>query len=149
MNRSYEPRTLTEDVLARAAEDWLSVAEVIGLIRGITDPVTRRDLAIGVISRLMVEELIVVGDITEGTHVPWASSIGESIVRIISEWVAREDPLVMPGELAWLDTTERGQQLGERVWRRDESPSRNHSAGKSATSAGKSTTSAGKSGGGG
>jgi hypothetical protein len=56
MSTSESARTLAEDLLARAAEDWVSAAEVIDLVRGsgASDPESQRDLAIGLIGRLLV-----------------------------------------------------------------------------------------------
>ncbi len=56
-------RTLEEDLLARAAEDWVSVAEVIDHVRrtGLSDPVVLRDLAVGLVTRLIVEGLVLAG----------------------------------------------------------------------------------------
>jgi len=113
---------LAEDLLARAAEDWVSAADVIDMMRrsGLTEPSDLRDLAVGVIARLLVEELVVAGDVQDSGHVPWPVAAGEAIVRIASLWAAEEDPFVMPGSIVWLDTTERGQSVGESVWRRED-----------------------------
>lgn len=114
-------RTLAEDLLARAAEDWVSAAEVIDLVRaaGVTAPSDCRDLAIGLIARLLGEGLISAGDIEGIEHSPWPLSTGEAILRIASEWASESDPFVMPGEIVWLNATSRGQAIGESVWRRE------------------------------
>lgn len=114
-------RTLDEDLLARAAEDWVSAAEVIDLVRrsGITDPSSLRDLAMGLIARLLAEGLVVAGDIEGSEHSRWPLSEGEAMLRITSEWSAENDPFVMPGSIVWLDATARGQAVGESIWRRE------------------------------
>lgn len=114
-------RTLTEDLLARAAEDWVSAAEVISLVRrsGVTDPSTLRDLAVGLVARLLAEGLVVAGDFDGVQHVPWPLQEGDAMYRVAAEWAAVEDPFVMPGAIFWLDTTPRGQAVGEAVWRRE------------------------------
>jgi hypothetical protein len=114
-------RTLAEDLLARAAEDWVSATEVIDLVRrsGVTDPSDCRDLAVGLIARLLSEELISAGDIKGVEHSRWPVSTAEAILRIASEWASESDPFVMPGSIVWLNTTPNGQSIGEAVWRRE------------------------------
>ncbi|MBO9521878.1 MAG: hypothetical protein J7518_10100 [Nocardioidaceae bacterium] len=124
MNANSPNRTLTEDLLARAAEDWVSAAEVIDLVRqaGVVDPSDCRDLAVGLIARLLGQGLISAGDIEGVEHSPWPLSTAEAILRIASEWASEEDPFVMPGSIVWLNTTPRGQVIGEGVWRRESQP---------------------------
>lgn len=114
-------RTLAEDLLARAADDWVSAAEVIDLTRasGIQDGDELRDLAVGLIARLVVTGMVVPGDVTDSGHSPWQCSNGDGLARIAEEWAARPDPFVMPGEIVWLDTTELGQRAGEAVSARE------------------------------
>lgn len=128
MTASDFGRTLTEDLLARAAEDWVSAAEVIDLVRGsgVTDPEALRDLSIGLITRLMVQGLVVPGSVDEHNFVPWKCVAGEAVVRIATEWAARSDPFVMPGEIVWLDTTQDGQTKGEEIWEREGGRLRKH-----------------------
>jgi len=121
MTTSKFDRTLTEDFLARAAEDWISAGELIDLVRssGLTDRDMLRDLAVGLVSRLICQELVVAGDVADGRHNPWDMSAGESIARVASEWSDFPDPFVMPGLIAWFDTTPLGQKTGEAIWRRE------------------------------
>jgi hypothetical protein len=62
-------RTIEEDLLARAAEDWVHPAELLGVVRrkGIEDPELQRDLAVGLVARLLAQGLIVVGDVGTAT----------------------------------------------------------------------------------
>ena len=121
MTTAESGRTLAEDLLARAAEDWVSAAEVIDLVRrsGAHDPETLRDLAVGLISRLIVQDLICAGDVVEGRHVPWPLDAGDAIARLTRAWIAEPDPFVMPGAVVWLDTTASGQARGEAIWHRE------------------------------
>jgi hypothetical protein len=113
-------RTLEEDLLARAAEDWVHPAELLEVVRrrGIEDPELQRHLAVGLVAKLVAQGLIVVGDVGDG-HVPWACSPGDAVLRLARDWAERQDPSVMPGELFWLDTTPAGQAVGEAVWSRE------------------------------
>lgn len=118
---SARNRTLAEDLLARAAEDWVSAAEVVDLVRasGVREPSDCRDLAVGLIARLLVEGMISAGDLEGIEHVPWQLSTEEAILRIASEWASQADPYVMPGSIVWLNATPQGQALGEAVWARE------------------------------
>lgn len=114
-------RTLADDLLARAAEDWVSAAEVIDLVRrsGATDPNDLRDLAVGLIARLLADDLVVAGDIEGQEHEPWPLAPDEAIFRIATEWASESDPFVMPGSIVWLNSTAKGQAAGEAIWRRE------------------------------
>lgn len=114
-------RTLSEDVLARATQDWVTAAEVIDLARrsGLRSAEDLRDLALGLIARLVMTDLVVPGEYDGSTHRAWDCSRAEAIARIAEDWSARSDPFVMPGEIVWLDTTPRGHQIGKAVFRRE------------------------------
>lgn len=111
--------SLADDLLARASEDWVSPAEVIDLARrsGAENPEDLRDLSVGLISRLILAGLLVPGEIDAGGHRAWESSAAASIERIATDWNARTDAFVMPGEIVWLNTTTEGQLRGEQVLR--------------------------------
>lgn len=113
-------RTIEEDLLARAAEDWVHPSELLAVVRrsGVSEPGALRDLAVGLMARLLLGGLIVVGDVGD-THVPWSGTPGEIIQRVVRDWSGRDDPYVVPGELFWIDTTPAGQRLGEAVWVRE------------------------------
>lgn len=123
MTESQQARTLEEDLLARAAEDWVSAAEVIDLVRraGPSDPVVLRDLSVGLVARLLVQGLVLAGDVGDVGHTPWEGGSAKAIERIVTTWASAQDPFVMPGEIFWLDTTPEGQRAGELVWAREES----------------------------
>jgi hypothetical protein len=112
--------TPQEDVLSRAADDWVHPGELLEvfLSRGVTDPQLQRLAAIGLVASLVSDGLVVVGDVGE-SHVPWTCEPGEAVLRVAREWMARADPDVMPGELFWLDCTPKGQALGEAVSARE------------------------------
>ena len=114
-------RTLAEELLARASEDWLTAAEVIDVARqsGLTDPSDLRDLSVGLISRLVATGLLVPGEYDGTEHRPWDCSHGEAIARIAEDWAARRDPFVMPGEIVWFDTSPEGQRVGQAVLERE------------------------------
>lgn len=121
MKTPESARTLAEDLLARASDDWVTAAEVIDLARrsGLEDPEDLRDLSVGLIARLVATGLLVPGEYDGSVHRPWECSTAQAIARITEDWSARTDPFVMPGEIVWLDTTPEGQRLGGAVLRRE------------------------------
>jgi hypothetical protein len=121
MSPDENVRSLAEDLLARAADDWVTAAEVIDLVRGsgLTDPDDLRDLAVGLVARLITTGLVVAGEYDGTGHRPWECSAESAIGRIVEEWSSRRDPFVMPGEIVWLDATSEGQRIGERVLARE------------------------------
>jgi hypothetical protein len=112
--------TLTEAVLFAGRIDWVHAGEVIWKARhcGAEDPHDARDLAVGVIARLIFSGLMIPGDV-RGGHIPWTTSPAESVHRITTEWAEREDPFVLPGEIVWLESTLKGDIIGEEVLRRN------------------------------
>ncbi|MBH0053740.1 MULTISPECIES: hypothetical protein [unclassified Salinibacterium] len=104
----------------RGIDDWVHAAEVISFVgrSGVHLAEDRRDLALGLIARLILAGLIVPGDIVGQSHRPWTCSPIESIGRITQEWSAKPDPFVMPGEIVWFDLSPEGKIVGDAVLRR-------------------------------
>lgn len=121
MTEEWPERTLMEDVLAYAAEDWVDPALLLDIVRdacGVEDRSALRDMAVGLLARLVADGLVVIGDVWD-SHVPWDCSPGEAVLRVAQEWAQRENPFVMPGELFWLDATPAGEAIGKAVWARE------------------------------
>ncbi|MFE4194429.1 hypothetical protein ACFRJ9_01050 [Paenarthrobacter sp. NPDC056912] len=123
MSTPYEIRTLTEDILARASEDWVSPFEVIRICKrsGLRNEEDLLDLAIGIIARMLTRGLLLAGDIESKVgHRPWNCDSGQAMSRIIEEWCAYPNPFDVPlGEIAWFAVTSEGRRIGESVWRRE------------------------------
>jgi len=118
----HDIRTLSEDVLARAAEDWVTPSDITDVCRrrGLKDQDDVRDLALGLITRMIAAGLLVPGDIRERGHQPWDCTPGEAIVRIVGEWAAFPDTeMLRPGDIVWLDATPEGARIGEAVLLRE------------------------------
>jgi uncharacterized protein YceH (UPF0502 family) len=103
--------TSEQAVLARAAEEWVSAAEVVQIVRGsgLKDPGDLRDLALGLVARLIAAGHVVPGQVVAGEPAGsgprrWECSPTEAIARIVGDWGARSDPLPDPGEVVWLQT---------------------------------------------
>ena len=118
---TWEDRTLTEDVLANAVEDWVYAGWVHQIARrsGLTDPAGLRALAIGLMAELLVRGLVVGGEYDGETHRPWDCSVGEAVVRIAEDWQAWGDTVPTPGAVVWLDLTPAGREIGEAVLARE------------------------------
>lgn len=119
---NWDMRTLTEDVLARASVDWVTPRDVMGVCLRLDIPSREdvRDLAIGLITRLVATRLLIPGDITDSGHQPWDCDPGEAIVRIAVSWDALPDPFeIRTGDIVWLDVSPEGQLIGESVLRRE------------------------------
>ena len=117
-----DDRTPKEDVLVGGLNDWAYAGWVYGSTRlaGISDSEQRRVLAIGLIAELLVEGLMIPGDVDDQGHHPWPHPTGEAIERITREWLTewpREVPA--PGAIVWLANTEAGSALARRVLARE------------------------------
>ncbi len=99
--------TLSQDLLTRAGEDWVTAAEVLDLVRssGLKDPDDLRDLALGIVVRLVAVGQLVPGELDASTHRPWPCSSAEAVARIVEHWPARPDPVAEPGEILWFKAT--------------------------------------------
>lgn len=116
-------RTPREDVLVGGLDDWADAGWVYGSTRlaGITDSEQRRVLAIGLIAELLVEGLMVPGDVDDGGHHPWPHSTGDAIERIAREWLTEwPDKIPTPGAIVWLANTSGGDEIARRVLAREE-----------------------------
>jgi hypothetical protein len=115
-------RTPREDVLVGALDDWASAGWIYGSTRlaGVTDPGSRRTLAIGLIAELIVEALMIPGDVDDQGHHPWPHSPGDAVERIAHEWLTDwPDEAPPPGAIVWLANTTAGDELARRVLARE------------------------------
>jgi len=118
----HDMRTLTEDILARAVEDWVTPFEVVSVCirRGLRDRDDVRDLALGLIIRMIATGLLVPGDIGGSKHQPWECSPSEAVARIAAEWASFPDlASLRTGDIAWLDATPEGERVGQEVLLRE------------------------------
>ena len=113
-----EKRTPKEDVLVGGLDDWAYAAWVYGSTRlaGLTDSEQRRTYSLGLIAELLVEGLMVPGDVDDHGHHAWPCSAGEAVERIVREWLTdwpQEVPT--PGAIVWRANTESGDEVAKRV----------------------------------
>jgi len=109
-----------EDVLARACDDWLHVAEFAGIAKrvGVDGAEALRATAIGLIVLVLVGDLMVIGDVDGLGFHAWPGSVGDAVKRLVQTWPP-DEPFPPPGAVAWLSVTPEGQRVGEEVLLRE------------------------------
>jgi len=117
----WEDRSLREDVLANGVDDWVDAGWLrqIAQRSAVQDGSQLRQLSIGLIAELLVEELVVAGSLNGGKHIVWDCTPGEALVWVVDAWKEWGDEPPTPGAIAWLDLTEAGRAIGEAVLRRE------------------------------
>lgn len=81
---------MAEDLLSRVEPDWISAAEVADIVLDsrIKDRETLSDPSIGLISRLLVEVLVVPCDLGACGSAPSDLPTGDANAWIVVEWIA-------------------------------------------------------------
>lgn len=115
------PRSVLEDLVARGVDDWVYDAELLDIAarHGVEEPGDRRTLAIGLAAEALFGGLVEAGTVSNEGFAPWACSAADAVEKIASDWLSRDDPLVMPGEIVWLNNTASGTAVGEAVLARE------------------------------
>ncbi|MBW9205330.1 hypothetical protein KV097_05180 [Mumia sp. zg.B17] len=119
--KSADGLTLDQEILSSGCLDWVDASEVIGIARNLDsasalDPADLRDLCIGVIARLSASGLIEIGELGKDSRfVPWDGSEPENLRRLAREWARRADPYPQMWDLFWLNTTPRGDEIGNAI----------------------------------
>jgi hypothetical protein len=93
------------EILRSGLDDWVSFAEVDHIVRELTrdnDQQSRVLFAVEAISRLLVQQQIVIGSVdAKRGFVPWGLPLAEAVARLRDEAlsVSRE---FWPGDVCWL-----------------------------------------------
>lgn len=113
-------RTILEDLLARAADDWVDPSELLEIVgrAGVANRELRRTAAIGLVAQAVCLGYVTIGDVWE-KHVSWPLPPGDALLRLARDWSAVADPYVLPGDLFWIDATPEGEAVGRAVWARE------------------------------
>lgn len=124
MNVFGYPFSLIEKLLVDGLDDHTNANWVVAIAhRGLNVADTRdlRAIAIGLIAELLLEGLMVAGDLERDGHFyPWNLEPHAALRRIIdewSEWGLEQSPT--PGAVCWLDNTEKGDEVGRKAFERE------------------------------
>ena len=120
--KAWDRRTLIEDALARAVDDWVHVADFIAIARRtqLDSPEALRALALGLIVELLAKGMVVAGDADELGFHPWEIAPEDAILRVVESW-SEDDVSPTPGSVAWFTTTSTGKRIGRDVLAREAS----------------------------
>ena len=104
---------MIQALLGRGRDDWVMAADVAWIARDIggadsDDEV--RSASLGLIERALRDELMRIGDVTDGGFFPWKASPDQALRRVEASWLelGRSPDL---GEVCWLENTEKGDAL--------------------------------------
>jgi len=109
-----------EEILARAAHQWLDFRQVLDIVDRSARGLDRDQVmasALQLLDRLLTDGLIRVGDMTETGFTPWSTSTDAILVRIRTAWLTL-DRQVGPGNVCWIEATRDGRAMGEAVLER-------------------------------
>lgn len=115
-------RTPKEDLLVGGLDDWVDAgwATRSARLSGPTGPVALRDSTLALIAEVLMEGLMVAGDIVANDHVPWPGTVETTIDRITREWIDEwGTEIPTPGAVVWLNNTPAGDEIAHSVLRRE------------------------------
>lgn len=122
MRELWNQRGLIDDLLARGVDDWVDLGLVVDIARRgqPSSDEARTFLAIGLVSIVVIEGLMVAGAVSEGAFDPWHVSPGDAVERIVREWRQVGTRPLLPGDIAWLCNTAAGDARGQVVLHREQ-----------------------------
>jgi hypothetical protein len=109
-----------EEILARAAHQWLDFRQVLDIVdRSAPDRDEDHVMAsaLQLLDRLLTDDQIRIGDVTETGFSPWEASADSVLVRIRTTWLDL-DCQVRPGDVCWIEATPDGRMIGQEVLER-------------------------------
>ena len=110
-------REQIDELLARAAEDWLDPTDIFDVARfaGCTDEEAYVEQAVTLVTELILQRLVVPGDLTRDGFQPWALEARAATERIAEAW--HDDHEAAPSSFfVWLESTAEGEERGRRAW---------------------------------
>ncbi|MGH1565730.1 hypothetical protein [Mumia sp. DW29H23] len=119
--RSDDGLTLDQEILSHCSLDWVDAAEVTGVARHLSgadglQPADIRDLCIGAVARLAAAGLVEIGDLRDdGRFARWDGTHAENLHRLAFDWAGLADPYPEMWDLFWLNTTPRGDEIGNAI----------------------------------
>ncbi|MGH7425387.1 MAG: hypothetical protein ACREJP_04405 [Candidatus Methylomirabilales bacterium] len=101
---------MIDELLLRGADDWVMAADVAWIAKSAGGAATDEeilDLAVGMITAVVTQGLMHVGDVTDGGFFEWDLSPEEAIEMVEREWRALGRPPDL-GDVCWLANTAAG-----------------------------------------
>jgi hypothetical protein len=120
VENSHQPaleRQSSRDVLIEGLSDWVDLGFARQYVKDEVGDITvseLREQTIEVIGALLDAGLFVAGDLSQAGFATWPLGSAEALARIRDEWAAPDAPL-RPGDVCWLQITEEGQLLAQRL----------------------------------
>jgi len=117
-------RTAKGEILVEGLADWVYVSWALQAVKSHSEPgddcASWRERTILLIRELLEEGLVEIGDVRNGVHIPWRSSVHASLERVRREWVAEwGDTVPTPGAIGWLCNTPAGDALARAILAQD------------------------------
>lgn len=115
MIENWHQLSLKDDVVARGLFDWVIEADLheVAARSGAGSPAARRALSIGLIAEILIEGLMVAGEISDSGFRQWDCSTADAIVRITEDRLEWGDEVPTPGAVFWLNLTKKGKRHAE------------------------------------
>ena len=106
------------DLLMRGCDDFVYLAEVTSVVKfvGHESPTELQTPTIELVRLVIERGLMEIGDLRKDGFHKWEMPIEESLRRVELEWNALGRPPSL-GEICWLRNTEKGNQLGESLFK--------------------------------
>jgi hypothetical protein len=124
---TYNP--LEAEILERGADDWVYLAEVVGIVRshtGLHDPEQVKQRAIQVVEELLNKGYVRAGDLfgsgSEVRFQPWELSPRAAVAEIERRWLKYGGPIGKDGanDVCWLLNTPEGDELAKLCQEKDD-----------------------------
>jgi hypothetical protein len=115
--------TLGDRLLVEALDDWLHLADVAWAARQFARSEGKQDVvaaATQALAALLHDDLIQIGEVSDGGFFAWDVPPDEAIARVGRDWLAlNRHP--QPGDVCWLANTAKGRAHAEALIARQSS----------------------------
>lgn len=103
---------LDAQIVGDAVVDWVSASDFTGAAyrAGLTDPLLIRDLALGIMVRLILEGILF--PLEDGSSDMWKCTPAEAVERVVRRWNKVSGPDALDEPIVWLTLTPEGERLG-------------------------------------
>jgi hypothetical protein len=111
---------LVDELLGRGLDDWVSLAEVVGLVRQAVPQVNEEDLqenCVALIRDVVDAGLMTLGEVSDGGFFEWQEPLDEAIGRIREAWDTK--PETEWWFACWLANTPAGDSRARSLNSRD------------------------------